>query len=414
MQKINGNGYDLHHTDVIKGSSYLTIGKEDCYAISGFKFEYCYPGVGESYKDAKFYYTRNSYDLKFINNGKQDKTVSKKYEQSISSENYTPTRPSSLPDYYVFDGWYENELCEGEAYNFTGKKMPAQNVTLYAKWTASNVKFTYNLNNPEGTVDKDTKKVEAGTEASTVLPSIPTINEYSFAGWYYADGNGNITSEVFNTNNTITKDTTVVGKWLYKGELTVVYNPGTEKDATVPTDDKVYAGGARVTVAGNATTTSDMKFLGWKLNGNVYKPGQSFEVNKDIANKNNQIILTAIWGNAETSTTLTYNPGNGRGNLQTVNVMNNEAVEIEAHGSLGFSAPEVEGKEYYFAGWADSSTGNATYADGQTINIDANGENVLYAVWVEKTEITLVANSGVRDIIGTTRENSSIYAACVA
>ena len=400
VQKITGNGYDLHHTDVIKGSRYLTIGKEDCYAISGFKFEYCYPGVGESYKDAKFYYTRNSYDLKFINNGKQDKTVSKKYEQSISSENYTPTRPSSLPDYYVFDGWYENELCEGEAYNFTGKKMPAQNVTLYARWTASNVKFTYNLNNPEGTVDKDTKKVEAGTEASTVLPSIPTINEYSFAGWYYADGNGNITSEVFNTNNTITKDTTVVGKWLYKGELTVVYNPGTEKDATVPTDDKVYAGGARVTVAGNATTTSDMKFLGWKLNGNVYKPGQSFEVNKDIANKDNQIILTATWGNAETSTTLTYDPGNGIGKVKTVNVMNNEAVKIKAHNSLEFTAPVEAGKEYYFAGWADSKTGNATYADGQTINIDANGENVLYAVWVEKTEITLVANSGTRTYNG--------------
>ena len=180
---------------------------------------------------------------------------------------------------------------------------------------------------------------------------------------------------------------------VYKGELRVVYNPGTEKDATVPTDSNIYAGGARVTVAGNATTTSGKKFLGWELNGNVYKPGQSFEVNKDIANKDNQIILTATWGNAETSTTLTYNPGNGRGNLQTVNVMNNEAVEIEAHGSLGFSAPVAEGKEYYFAGWADSKTGNATYADGQTINIDANGENVLYAVWVEKAKITVVAKS---------------------
>jgi uncharacterized repeat protein (TIGR02543 family) len=402
VQKINGNGYDLHHTDVIKGSSYLTIGKEDCYVISGFKFEYCYPGVGESYKDAKFYYTRNSYDLKFINNGKQDKTVSKKYEQSISSENYTPTRPSSLPDYYVFDGWYENELCEGDAYNFTGKKMPAQNVTLYAKWTASDVKLTYNLNNPEGTLVKKTEDVVAGTVASTVLPSIPTINEYSFAGWYYADGNGNITSEVFNTNNTITRDTSIVGKWLYKGQLTVVYKPGAETGATVPTDDKVYAGGARVTVAGNATTTSGKKFLGWELNGNVYKPGQSFEVNKDIANKDNQIILTATWGNAETSTTLTYDPGNGIGTAKRVNVMNNEAVEIEAHDSdvLGFTAPVVEGKEYYFAGWADSKTGNATYADGQTINIDANGENVLYAVWVEKTEITLVANSGTRTYNG--------------
>ena len=394
--KMDGIQYKLDHKDASPGSYYSTtnVTEEDQYPLKGYAFNKG-PStkIGERYDGAKFYYTRNSYDLKFINNGKQEKTVSKKYEQSISSENYTPTRPSALPEYYVFDGWYENELCEGEAFNFTGKKMPAQNVTLYAKWTASDVKFTYNLNNPEGTVDKDTKKVEAGTVASTVLPSIPTINEYSFAGWYYADGNGNITSEVFNTNNTITRDTSIVGKWLYKGELRVVYDPGTEKDVTVPTDDRVYAGGARVTVAGNATTTSGKKFLGWELNGNVYKPGQSFEVNKDIANKDNQIILTATWGNAETSTTLTYNPGNGRGNLQTVNVMNNEAVEIEAHGSLGFSAPVAEGKEYYFAGWADSKTGNATYADGQTINIDANGENVLYAVWVEKAKITVVAKS---------------------
>ena len=391
---VGGIKYRLDHTDKMYGSG-IRITKEDQYPLKGFTFNKDISAeIGKRYDGAKFYYTRNLYDLKFINNGKEDKSVEKKYEQSISSENYTPTRPSSLPEYYVFDGWYENELCEGEAFDFTGKKMPAQNVTLYAKWTASNVKFNYNLNNPEGTVDKDTKNVEAGTVASTVLPSIPTINEYSFAGWYYADGNGNITSEVFNTNNTITRDTSIVGKWLYKGELRVVYNPGTEgSKATVPTDSNIYAGGAKVTVAGNATTTSDKKFLGWQLNGNVYKPGQSFEVNKDIANKDNKIILTATWGNAETSTTLTYDPGNGIGIAKRVDVMNNEAVEIEAHGSLGFSAPVAEGKEYYFAGWADSSTGNATYTDGQTINIDANGENVLYAVWVEKAKITVVAKS---------------------
>ena len=390
---VGGIKYRLDHTDKMYGSG-IRITKEDQYPLKGFTFnEEVSDKIGKRYEGASFYYTRNDYNLNFINNGKPEKTVSKKYEQSISSENYTPARPSSLPEYYVFDGWYENELCEGKAFDFSGKKMPAQNVTLYAKWTASDVKLTYNLNNPEGALVKKTEDVAAGTVASTVLPSIPTINEYSFAGWYYADGNGNITSEVFNTNNTITRDTSIVGKWLYKGELRVVYNPGTEKDATVPTDSNIYAGGARVTVAGNATTTSGKKFLGWELNGNVYKPGQSFEVNKDIANKDNQIILTATWGNAETSTTLTYNPGNGRGNLQTVNVMNNEAVEIEAHGSLGFSAPVAEGKEYYFAGWSDSKTGNATYADGQTINIDANGENVLYAVWVEKAKITVVAKS---------------------
>ena len=397
----DGIRYKLDHKDTSPGTGY-SVSKEDQYPLTGYTFnEKVSTRTGKSYDDAKFYYTRNSYEIKFINYGKYDKSVDKKYQESISNENYTPTRPRSLADYYAFDGWYDNELCEGEKYVFNGKTMPAQNVTLYAKWTAKKISLTYNLNNPEGTADKGTKKVAAGTIASTVLPSIPTINEYSFAGWYYADGNENITSEVFNTNNKITKDTSVVGKWLYKGELRVVYDPGTETGATVPTDDRVYAGGARVTVAGNATTTSGKKFLGWKLNGNVYKPGQSFEVNKDIANKDNQIILTATWGNAETSTTLTYDPGNGIGTATTrVDVMNNAAVEIEAHNSLGFTAPVAEGKEYYFAGWADSKTGNATYADGQTINIDAIGENVLYAVWVEKAEITLVANSGTRTYNG--------------
>ena len=392
-------GYDLYKLvkGNVNGESSDYWDRNESSVKDGDQYEYNRSGIINIASKLK------TYSLSYYNYNKVTKTVSNiKYTTPMNSyENYTPERPSELPSYYVFGGWYKDKACTTK-FDFSKETMPNANLQIYAKWSAEQISLTYNLNNPEGTVAKDIKKVEAGTVASTVLPSIPTINEYSFAGWYYADGNGNITSEVFNTNNTITRDTSIVGKWLYKGELTVVYKPGTEKDVTVPTDDRVYAGGARVTVAGNATTTptSNMKFLGWQLNGNVYKPGQSFEVNKDIANKDNQIILTATWGNAETSTTLTYDPGNGIGTAKRVDVMNNVAVEIEAHNSLGFKAPVEAGKEYYFAGWADSSTGNATYADGQTINIDANGENVLYAVWVEKTEITLVANSGTRTYNG--------------
>ena len=303
-----------------------------------------------------------------------------------------------MPDYYEFDGWYDNELCEGEAFDFSGKKMPAQNITLYAKWTAKKISLTYNLNNPEGDAVKGSKNVEAGTIANTVLPSATTTSDYSFAGWYYADGNGNITSDAYNTNEAITKDTSVIGKWLYNGELKVVYDPGTEESkATVPTDSNIYAGGAKATVAKNATTTSKKKFLGWKLNGNLYHPGDAFEVNKDLANDDNVITLKAIWGNEESSTTMSYNPGNGRGSVQTVPVKNNASVTLKSENDFGYQAPEKEGKEYYFAGWAtsmdDANNGKATYAAGQTVHVDVNGENVLYATWIEKTVITLVAKS---------------------
>ena len=390
-------GYDLYKLvkGNVNGESSGYWDRNGSSVKDGDQYEYNRSGIINIASKLK------TYSLSYYNYNKVTKTVSNiKYTTPMNSyENYTPERPSELPSYYVFGGWYKDKACTTK-FDFSKETMPNANLQIYAKWSAEQISLIYNLNNPKGTVDKDTKKVEAGTVASTVLPSIPTINEYSFAGWYYADGNGNITSEVFNTNNTITRDTSIVGKWLYKGELRVIYKPGSETGATVPTDGRVYAGGARVTVAKNATTTSGKKFLGWELNGNVYKPGQSFEVNKDIANKDNQIILKATWGNAETSTTLTYDPGNGIGKVKTVNVMNNEAVKIKAHNSLGFTAPVEAGKEYYFAGWADSKTGNATYTDGQTINIDANGENVLYAVWVEKTEITLVANSGTRTYNG--------------
>ena len=342
-----------------------------------------------------------TYSLSYYNYNKVTKTEKNiKYTASLKSyANYTPAKPSELPSYYVFGGWYKDKACTTK-FDFNTEKMPNANVQIYAKWTAKKINLTYNLNTPDGTSKKVNSDVEAGTIASTVLPSATTISDYSFAGWYYADGNGNITKDAFNANEAITKDTSVIGKWLYNGELTVVYDPGEEgSNAKVPTDSNIYAGGAKVTVAKNATTTSKKKFLGWELNRNLYYPGDAFEVNKNLANDKNVITLTAVWGSEEHSTTMSYNPGNGRGSVQTVPVKNNnESVTLKSEKDWGYQAPEVEGKEYYFAGWAtsmeDANNGKSTYAAGQTVHVDVKGENVLYATWVEKTVITVTAKSG--------------------
>ena len=386
----DGIRYKLDHKDTSPGTGY-SVSKEDQYPLTGYTFnKNVSTRTGKSYDDAKFYYTRNTYNIKFINKGKVDKSVDKKYQQSISNENYTPARPSSLPDYYEFDGWYDNELCEGEKYVFNGKTMPAQNITLYAKWTAKKISLTYNLNNPEGTVDKGAKKVAAGTIASTVLPSASAIEGYSFAGWYVADENGHMTNVAFNANDAILKDTNVIGKWLYNGELKVKY---VADGVEAPKDNNVYAGGAKATVA-NGVSKDGKKFLGWQLDGNVYQPGQNFEVNKDLADDKNVITLTAVFGDSETSAILNYHPGNGNGKDQSVAILNNVEVALESTSNLHYSAP---GEDYYFAGWAtsmeDAQKGNAKYAVGEKVRVNADSSNDLYATWVKKTVIKVTANS---------------------
>ena len=344
-----------------------------------------------------------TYSLSYYNYNSVTKTEKNiKYTAPLKSyANYTPARPSGLPEYYVFGGWYKDKACTTK-FDFNTEKMPNANVQIYAKWTAKKINLTYNLNTPDGTSKKVNGDVAAGTIASDVLPSIPTVDEYSFAGWYVADENDHMTTVAFNANAAILKDTNVIGKWLYNGKLTVKYVADGVK---APEDNNVYAGGAKATVA-NGVKKEGKKFLGWQLDGgNVYQPGQNFEVNKDLADDKNVITLTAVFGDSETSAILTYHPGNGNGKDQSDAILNNGVVTLKNTSDLSYTAP---GEDYYFAGWAtsmgDAQKGNATYAAGQSVHVDVDGENVLYATWIEKTVITLVANSNTVTYNGQSQE----------
>ena len=332
-----------------------------------------------------------TYSLSYYNYNSVTKTEKNiKYTASLKSyENYTPARPSELPSYYLFGGWYKDKACTTK-FDFNTEKMPNANLQIYAKWTAKKISLTYNLNNSEGTVDKGTKKVAAGTIASTVLPSASAIEGYSFAGWYVADENGHMTNVAFNANDAILRDTNVIGKWLYNGKLTVKY---VADGVEAPKDNNVYAGGAKATVA-NGVIKDGKKFLGWQLDDNVYQPGQNFEVNKNLADDKNVITLTAKFGDSETSAILNYHPGNGDGKDQSVAILNNVEVTLKSTSNLHYSAP---GEDYYFAGWAtsmeDARKGNAKYAVGDKVRVNADSSNDLYATWVKKTVIEVTANS---------------------
>ena len=87
--------------------------------------------------------------------------------------------------------------------------------------------------------------------------------------------------------------------------------------------------------------------------------------------------------------------------------MNNVEVTLKntSDPSLSYTAP---GEDYYFAGWAtsveDAQKGNAAYAAGERVRVNADSSNDLYATWVKKTVIEVTANSNTLPYNGEERK----------
>lgn len=107
----------------------------------------------------KVYYTRNEYTLTYDLNG-SDASWTDSAENKFHTDRYgaAVTAPSANDlsrAGYAFGGWYTDAGCTTE---FTAATMPAENITLYAKWNAGEVNYTVNyyLQNVDGMTYSDT------------------------------------------------------------------------------------------------------------------------------------------------------------------------------------------------------------------------------------------------------------------
>ena len=240
----NGVTYKLHHTDVSSSSGNVT--DEERYEIKGFTYK---EGTsnGQSYNNAKFYYTRNSYKLTF-NDGYNDvKTESVKYQASLASfVSYVPDVPSAYePGSVTFGGWYLNPECTGKEYKLNEHTMPADNVLLYAKWVpvTHTVEFYLNKDAMEAKTElRDPVTVPHGSKV-TPVPEDPTNGSYTFVGWFYME---NGVEKAFDfANMPVNKDLQVYGKWSSNvlKEYTIYYKiQGTDTEIAAPTTGSGLAG----------------------------------------------------------------------------------------------------------------------------------------------------------------------------
>ena len=370
---IDGITYKEDHHDTSPGRGYK-VSKEDQYPITGFTFnENVSTPIRGKYNNAKFYYTRNSYNIVFMNKGAKDREVSRKYQQDISDVNYNPTKPAGVPANFTFAGWYDNELCAGTAYDFSGKTMPAQNITLYAKWQAPVIEAkVYLTASADGEVR--TINVEYGKKLSESEEFKALLKELTETPSAWIDSNG----ALFNVDTELYSSVTISPFFpSAKDGFTVTYVE--DKNENVATDNQKYVSGSSARVL---PPENSENFRAWEMeDGKLIHPGDKITVTKNIT-------LRAVYTIKPQTETITYHYNftdkDGNYNADTFedgNHPKNTKAEVLTLSAAGFEL--VAG--YEFLGWALTANGSITYRPGDEAFVDGNGDNDLWAVWSRKS-----------------------------
>ena len=367
-----GVTYKLHHTDTSPGTGY-TVTEEDKYPLTGFTYK---EGTsnGRSYDNAQFYYTRNSYDVVYFSNGVEVKKEPYKYEQDISGagSGYTP---DNAPAGYEFGGWCSDPIGTTK-YDFSGKTMPAQNITVYAKWVPITLTLTIQgvdgVNSGEVNYNQVINRAEVYDQATTILENTGKTVLY----WVTSTGERVDVNSQMRTNLTI--------RPVLKGDTyAVTYDSG-----AIDSQKYWYNTIAKVK---NYTGEKADKFLYWTdADENQYHPGAEIQMIANVTLKPN-----FSEGNPEqTKYNVTYHSNFGTDQTYTPeeSIENNALFKIKAYKDT--QLPNREG--YEFKEWNTKSDGTGkTFEAGSSARMDGANDNDLYARWQPCTyTLTYNANGG--------------------
>lgn len=217
--------------------------------------------------------SKNYYTVNFVTNG------GSRIDDISILENSRLIKPEDpILNCYDFIGWYIDRNLTNK-YDFN--EPVSGNLTLYAKWASNDActkyhKVTYIYNNGSNDYTINVKNGEYLT-----MPNNPTLNCYSFSGWYTNSSYSNR----YNFNRPVTSDLTLYAKWTYndactlRHNITFVYNNGT-RNRTVTVKDGEY-----LNMPSNPTRDG-YDFRGW------YSNNREFNFNRRIYD---DYVLEAEW-----------------------------------------------------------------------------------------------------------------------
>ncbi|WP_236786589.1 SHIRT domain-containing protein [Anaerococcus ihuae] len=364
------------------------------------------------------FYERKTYKINYYSGSKKLDSKPYKYEADTSDFGLDYVKGETTNSKgQVFQGWYDDSEFNVEHKHEAGAKMPAHNITVYAKWDSRKYEVTFHTNQDD--YKKDIEKITEIPEDDTLYDGkykdekvseenfpkpIQPKDATDFLGWYEKNKNGrfvkaNLHKQIKNN------DTHLYAKWKY-AYLELKYDlnlPETDKvEGTAPIDSSSYITDAKAQVQdiGDVKFNGGKKvFVGWSEtkdgSSGLIKPSETVLMDKNKT-------LYAQWKEIKDSslTKVTYDPNGGKGSQYTVN----EIVVEDFHKVLDNDKDEnlkYTREGYAFKGWSrDKAATKAEFQADEEVNVNKLEEdknNYIYAIWAPIINYTTDGNGQVKE-----------------
>lgn len=197
-------------------------------------------------------YSINEYNVSFVSNGGSAVDFIKTDYGTTITEPAVPTRTG-----YTFEGWHKEAELTNQ-WDFGSDTIPAEDISLYAKWDTVDYSIAYNL---DGGINYDNAPTSYTIETGTIPLGTPTKAGYDFLGWYDAETGGNQVTQIENGS---IGNKTLCAKW-----EPVVFTINAIENKTMAVLEADYGSGSQETkvITITRTGTGDLTNLAVALGG---------------------------------------------------------------------------------------------------------------------------------------------------
>jgi len=288
-------------------------------------------------------WTINDYTITFnSNDGSSVNPITADFGTEITA----PVAP--VKEGYSFVGWYSNSSLTGNIYEFT--TVPAENITLYAKWSVNTYIISFNTNGG------DTMASQSYDYNETIItPDDPVRNGYTFIGWY---NNAELTGEMYSFGgNMPAQNINLYASWGINNYSVNYYSGNTLLDS------ETYNFNEQL-ISPEDPEKEGYTFLAWYMDQELL--GDEFLFN--ILMPSNDINVYAKWSINHYQ--LSFSTGEGSA-VSDAEYAYNEQISAPANPTR---------TDFYFGGWYTDNT----YTTEYVFNTMPAASFTLYALWEYK------------------------------